>query len=145
MISSYCYFLFMHSAKCYWEGRDVFMKIFETLFQFLSVPKFKILGELFTVTLNHHQMQLKSVFKFMILFILKNKKKTCIKVQNWSACRMEVEKFKDLACLHFNARVIIALRRIKKMYSSSCQQRDCFQTTCLIDMSVYIRDIKSGA
>ena len=40
MISSYCYFLFMRSAKCYWEVRDVFMKIFETLCQFLSVPKF---------------------------------------------------------------------------------------------------------
>lgn len=64
----------MRSAKCYWEGRDVFMKIFKTLCQFLSVPKFKILGELFTVTLNHHQMQLKSVFKVMILFMLKNKK-----------------------------------------------------------------------
>ena len=55
----------------------------------------------FHSNIKHHQMQLKSVFKVMILFMLKNKKKTCIKVQNWSACRMEVEKFKDLACLHF--------------------------------------------
>lgn len=91
-------------------------------------------------------MQLKSVFKVMILFMLKNKKKH---VSKYKIGQHAEWKWRNLKTLHayilFNARVIIALRRIKKMYSSSCQQRDCFQTTCLIDMSVYIRDIKSGA
>ena len=97
MISLYCYFLFMRSAKCYWEGRDVFMKIFETLCQFPSVPKFKILGELFTVTLNHHQMHLKSVFKVMILFMLKNKKKHVSKYKTGQHAEW---KWRNLKTLH---------------------------------------------
>ena len=91
-------------------------------------------------------MQLKSVFKVMILFMLKNKKKHVSKYKTGQHAEWKWRNLKTLhAYILFNARVIIALRRIKKMYSSSCQQRDCFQTTCLIDMSVYIRDIKSGA